>query len=440
MKKLSKTQELITLAIKITPPPPPPRTHLNKHPRLKHLLIGITAILAIASCGGTPGTPLTSLTYPATSLNAEMGVQISDITPTLTPDGASGIYTVSPPLPEGLSLHETSGVISGTPTVLHNSTLHTVTVKGNEAYSGTVTANITVEVFAAPKAVEISKRAPADVRDSYVFFSISSLEDKADYHLAVKEKGKTAPTTAEMTEGALKRNLSTKPINVLIAQRLNAPMISYAKDTNSGKTLGTGMSSTGGLVFDSISDGSGSWTPASGTHAWIAESVLKASTQYILYGMDNGGTAVSKLLTFTTDATPLSSTNEPADQLDVIDTTLVGEDLEIAVDANEWYIFPLQTQIQQQSFVYTIELDAVDIASILPARTSVGKQIDPSEYLFLFKTVGNPPDWEDMWEKGAYVLMNTDHRSKSNAFHYSVLVNTGSIYEAPAFQNLKVQQ
>ena len=54
MKKLTKIQELITLAIKITPPPPPPRTHLSKHPRLKHLFIGITAILTIASCGGTP--------------------------------------------------------------------------------------------------------------------------------------------------------------------------------------------------------------------------------------------------------------------------------------------------------------------------------------------------------------------------------------------------
>ncbi len=305
-------------------------------------------------------------------------------------------------------------------------------IENNEAKTNSQT-EITV--------TEIPKRANTDVRDSYVLFSIEANKNLSNYHLAVKEKGKTAPATAEMTDGALKRNLSTNPINVLIAQRLNAPIISYAQNTNSGKTLGTGMSSTSGLVFDSISDGSGSWTPASGTHAWIAESVLKESTQYILYGMDNGGTEVSELLTFTTDATPLSSANEPADQLDVIDTTLVGGNLEIAVHTNEWYIFPIQTQIQQQAQVYSVQLNSSDIASVLLSnRTSVGPQIDPDEYLFLFKTVGNPPDWEEMWEKGAYVLMNTDHRSKSDVFHYSLNMNTGTIYPAPAFQNLKIQQ
>ena len=195
------------------------------------MLLGIAAILAIASCGeAATSTPLTSLTYPATPLNAEAGVQISDITPTLTPDGASGIYTVSPPLPDGLILHETSGVISGTPTVLHDSTVHTVTAKGNKTYSGTVTADITVEVFSEIEAVEIPKRAAAtDVRDSYVLFSISADQLKTDYHLAVKEAAEPAPTPAEMSSGALKRNIGTDAINVLIAQRLNAPMIDFAR-------------------------------------------------------------------------------------------------------------------------------------------------------------------------------------------------------------------
>ena len=185
--------------------------------------------------------------------------------------------------------------------VTNNQASITITAEDGTTISYTLSLNV---LSAKITATEIPKRADTDVRDSYVLFSIEANKNLSNYHLAVKEKGKTAPATAEMTDGALKRNLSTNPINVLIAQRLNAPIISYAQNTNSGKTLGTGMSSTSGLVFDSISDGSGSWTPASGTHAWIAESVLKESTQYILYGMDNGGTEVSELLTFTTDATP----------------------------------------------------------------------------------------------------------------------------------------
>ena len=60
MKKLTKTQELITPPSKITPPPPPPRTRLSKGSRLKHLfnasisrlpLLGIAAILASLRAG-----------------------------------------------------------------------------------------------------------------------------------------------------------------------------------------------------------------------------------------------------------------------------------------------------------------------------------------------------------------------------------------------------
>ena len=288
--------------------------------------------------------PLTSLTYPATPLNAEAGVQISDITPTLTPDGASGIYTVSPPLPDGLILHDTSGVISGTPTVLHDSTVHTVTATGNEAYSGTVTADITVEVFSEIEAVEIPKRAAAtDVRDSYVLFSISADQLKTDYHLAVKEAAEPAPTPAEMSSGALKRNIGTDAINVLIAQRLNAPMIDFARTyfaDNSQTTLGTNMQglylqNDFGFIFDNT---------AVGAEAWVAESILKESTEYALYGMENGGTQVIRLLTATTDSL-LSSPTAPDDTLTLFDTTLERGHIEIAVNANEYYIFPHQSEL-----------------------------------------------------------------------------------------------
>ena len=412
MKKLTKIQELITLAIKITPPPPPPRTHLNKHPRLKHLLIGITAILAIASCGGAGSTPLASLTYPTAPLKAEIGVQISDITPTLTPDGASGIYTVSPPLPDGLSLHETSGVISGTPTVLHNSTVHTVTAKGNEAYSGAVNGDITIGVFAAPEAVEIPKRAPADVRDSYVLFSISAGQLKTDYHLAVKEAAaESAPTSEEMSSGALKRNIGTESINVLIAQRLNAPMIDFARAyfaDNSQTALGTDMTSTNlqddfGLIFDDT---------AGGAEAWVAESVLKPTTEYALYGMDNGGTRVTRLLTVTTDSTLGPPTYPPDDTFRSVDTTLEAGHIEIAINANEFYIFPHQVELNPTGSLshlafFSSKQTAGDAFLTLATKTLFQSPPDPGYFgfLYLFKTVGT--ELLETLKKGSYVLINT---------------------------------
>ncbi len=187
---------------------------------------------------------------------------------------------------------------------------------------------------------EIPKRATTDVRDSYVLFSISSLKDKTNYHLAVKEKGKTAPTTTEMTEGALKRNLSTNSINILIAQRLNAPMIAFAKEffaDNTYQALGTGMTmrtwsnNKSAIVLDD---------QASGSDAWISESVLKPSTEYTLYGMQQEGISVAELLTLTTDAgsSPATGTNT----YQYVDTTLEKEHIEITMHADEYYVFPLQ--------------------------------------------------------------------------------------------------
>ncbi len=375
-------------------------------------------MLAIVSCGdtGTSSPVLTSLTYSAAPLNAEIGVQISDMTPTLAPDGASGIYTVSPPLPEGLILHETSGVISGTPTVLHNSTVHTVTAKGNEAYSGTVTADITVEVFSEIEAVEIPKRATTDIRDSYVLFSISADQLKTDYHLAVKEAAKPAPTPAEMSSGALKRNIGTESINVLIAQRLNAPMIDFAKTyftDNSQTTLGTNMrglylQNDFGFVFDNT---------AVGAEAWVAESILKESTEYALYGMENGGTQVIRLLTVTTDST-LDSPTASDNTLTLVDTTLERGHIEIAVNANEYYIFPHQSELNPTIGDIILDFDSsrqiTTIVSFILQSEAVFGSVDRgySDFLYLFKTVGTGR--LEAMTKGGYVLVNT---GKSNLFH-----------------------
>lgn len=60
--------------------------------------------------------------------------------------GAIASYSISPVLPTGLTLNTTTGVISGTPTVLSSATTYTVTATNA---SGTTTANISLEVVAA---------------------------------------------------------------------------------------------------------------------------------------------------------------------------------------------------------------------------------------------------------------------------------------------------
>ncbi|MCM8922316.1 MAG: putative Ig domain-containing protein, partial [Candidatus Thiodiazotropha sp.] len=109
------------------------------------MALGIIAMLVITACEEDAGTTskaltsLTSLEYSVSTINAVVKGQIADITPTVVPDGATAEYSISLPLPAGLALDKSSGVISGTPDAVYASTTHTVTATGSGDYTGTMT-------------------------------------------------------------------------------------------------------------------------------------------------------------------------------------------------------------------------------------------------------------------------------------------------------------
>ena len=415
------------------------------------LLTPILIILAlISSCSS--GTETKSSQARITELTVT--INGSDYSITFDTDRA---FTVSIPASETIpgKITVKSAVISEKAsglqasdelTVTSNQASITITAEDGTTISYTLSLNI---LPAKITATEIPKRADTDVRDSYVLFSIEANKDLSNYHLAVKEKGKTAPTAAEMTAGALKRNLSANPINVLIAQRLNAPIISYAKDTDSGKTLGTGMTNNDGIILDSAKDATDTWIAASGTDAWVAESVLKPSTQYTLYGMENNGTAVKELLDFSTDATAVTSDYPAKDAATVVDTTLTGTDYDIALHADEYYIFPMQTQFNSVSGddigLMTVRIEQLDILPILVGSRGMFSGTVASGMLFLVKNIDGASSGE-MFQKGSYLLLNTsidyDFLSgKQNVFweECHIRVSTGTSYDAPHFQKLIIQ-
>ncbi|MCM8922345.1 MAG: hypothetical protein LC540_20190, partial [Candidatus Thiodiazotropha sp.] len=138
----------------------------------------------------------------------------TDYTLSITPPSSTATRAVT--------IDDDGQITITTAIVLADGGTYTVTATGKDNYEGTVTGDFVLTVFKVT-ATEIAKRAVTDVRDSYVLFSISANKAVTDYHLAVKEANATAPTAGEMTSGALKRNLGTDAINVLIAQRMNAP-------------------------------------------------------------------------------------------------------------------------------------------------------------------------------------------------------------------------
>jgi|GEM_PF-3518858 len=98
------------------------------------LVLGLTGVfMIVCSLAACDGSRQASLATPVLSYNgskpfpAVIGESIA-LTPAVS--GTIGHYTVSPPLPRGLSLDEESGVISGTPTQARGSATYVVYAGG----------------------------------------------------------------------------------------------------------------------------------------------------------------------------------------------------------------------------------------------------------------------------------------------------------------------
>lgn len=89
------------------------------------------------------GSAAPSVVYAWTKPYVYFGSKFQTITPTVT--GTIDSFSVSPSLPPGLSLHPTTGVISGNPTQFTSSQTYTITATTS---SGTLTNTLTFEVAA----------------------------------------------------------------------------------------------------------------------------------------------------------------------------------------------------------------------------------------------------------------------------------------------------
>lgn len=105
------------------------------------------------SPGSAPTPAPTALSYGATAVSCTQGVAMTAITPTST-GGAVTSYSATPPLPAGIVLNASTGVVSGTPMKPSAMTTYTVTAS-NSGGSTTVPLTITVNV-AAPLSLAYS--------------------------------------------------------------------------------------------------------------------------------------------------------------------------------------------------------------------------------------------------------------------------------------------
>jgi hypothetical protein len=113
---------------------------------LRASMWSVSALLLLAGCGGGNGGNPASVAPPTNLIYASPHVfvvsqPVANVTPTVT--GSVTSYSVSPALPGGLTLNDSSGVISGTPTTAAPAATYTITAANA---SGSTTAGVSVTV------------------------------------------------------------------------------------------------------------------------------------------------------------------------------------------------------------------------------------------------------------------------------------------------------
>ena len=91
------------------------------------------------------------IAYAPSTVSVPTGSAMSNLVPTNT--GSAATWTISPPLPAGMSFDAATGLISGTPTAATSSATYTVTATNT---GGTATTTVTLEVTASVNARSIS--------------------------------------------------------------------------------------------------------------------------------------------------------------------------------------------------------------------------------------------------------------------------------------------
>ena len=152
--------------------------------------------LASAACGGGGGggggggdpnvPPPTSVVYPVALATFETGIATTPNVPTVG-GGVPDLFTVSPTLPAGLSLHPSTGAISGTPTTPTSKHVYTVTAS-NAGGSAQGTVDLTVVLV---RKDNLAAKDPATLTDDDIryFLGRTHFASKTSDFDAVKTMG-----------------------------------------------------------------------------------------------------------------------------------------------------------------------------------------------------------------------------------------------------------
>ena len=174
-------------------------------------------LVKMSAAGVTAAPP--TISYSASTLSLSTSQTMTPLTPTVT--GTVSTWSISPPLPSGLTLDPSTGIISGTPLASQAPTVHTITATN---IAGSDSVGLTLEVIAPPTALS---------------YPVGAVELRVNRAMSVLTPTVTGIVTSWSVSPALPTGVTLDPSSGALSGTPTAPTLSGSYTITATNSAGT---------------------------------------------------------------------------------------------------------------------------------------------------------------------------------------------------------